>query len=99
MPEDRLTDPKEAKTFNSVINGLRSTYSRDKMEEISTSFCFICLLHLANERGLKIEVGGDTIIPDDDEGAEDEDAAEERRRVGDIWSLNVYRDPTATASA
>ena len=25
------------------------------MEEISTSFCFICLLHLANEQGLKIE--------------------------------------------
>lgn len=25
------------------------------MEEISTSFCFICLLHLANERGLQIK--------------------------------------------
>ncbi len=25
------------------------------MSEISTSFCFICLLHLANEEGLKIE--------------------------------------------
>jgi condensin complex subunit 2 len=25
------------------------------MSEISTSFCFICLLHLANEQGLKIE--------------------------------------------
>lgn len=24
------------------------------MEEISTSFCFICLLHLANEQGLRI---------------------------------------------
>lgn len=29
------------------------------MEEISTSFCFICLLHLANERGLKIEAEDD----------------------------------------
>ena len=66
------------------------------MEEISTSFCFICLLHLANERGLKIEVGEDSIIPDE---AEDEDKTEERRRVGDIWSLKVYRDPTAIASA
>ena len=25
------------------------------MSEISTSFCFICLLHLANEEGLSIE--------------------------------------------
>lgn len=38
------------------------------------------------------------IIPDDDEEM-NEEQAEERRRVGDIWSLNVYRDPTATASA
>lgn len=27
------------------------------MEEISTSFCFICLLHLANEEGLRIQSG------------------------------------------
>lgn len=25
------------------------------MSDISTSFCFICLLHLANEKGLVIE--------------------------------------------
>lgn len=25
------------------------------MADISTSFCFICLLHLANEKGLVIE--------------------------------------------
>lgn len=25
------------------------------MDDISTSFCFICLLHLANEKGLVIE--------------------------------------------
>ena len=25
------------------------------MDDISTSFCFICLLHLANEKGLTIE--------------------------------------------
>lgn len=25
------------------------------MSEISTSFCFICLLHLANEEGLELE--------------------------------------------
>ena len=49
------------------------------MEEISTSFCFICLLHLANERGLKIEVG---------EGDVPEGEVEERK-VGDLWGLKV----------
>ncbi|WVQ97904.1 hypothetical protein IAU59_005021 [Kwoniella sp. CBS 9459] len=49
-------EPTEAvKTFDSIITSLRSTYPNEKMSEISTSFCFICLLHLANEEGLKIE--------------------------------------------
>ena len=96
-PEELPTNPEQPSTFDSVIQGLRSTYSKDKMEEISTSFCFICLLHLANERGLKIEVGQDNTMPDDD--VEDGEKMEERRRVGDIWSLKVYRDPTAIASA
>lgn len=69
------------------------------MDEISTSFCFICLLHLANERGLKIDVSEDRIIPDDDEDEGSEADKLEERKVGDIWSLNVYRDPTASASA
>jgi condensin complex subunit 2 len=51
------------------------------MDEISTSFCFICLLHLANERGLKLEGGSeDTIIPDD---------VDADRKVGNIWDLRV----------
>ena len=48
------------------------------MEEISTSFCFICLLHLANEQGLKIETSP-CEMNDNDIG----------RRVGDIWGLKV----------
>lgn len=43
------------RTFDTVIQDLRTTYPTDKMSEISTSFCFICLLHLANEEGLQIE--------------------------------------------
>ncbi|WVQ75709.1 hypothetical protein IAR50_005339 [Cryptococcus sp. DSM 104548] len=42
-------------TFNNIITSLRTTYPAQKMSDISTSFCFICLLHLANEEGLKIE--------------------------------------------
>ncbi|WOO79743.1 Condensin complex subunit 2 [Vanrija pseudolonga] len=48
--------PKEpVQTFDKVIQTLRGSYPREKMSEISTSFCFICLLHLANEEGLRIE--------------------------------------------
>ncbi|KAF9526118.1 condensin complex subunit 2/barren [Crepidotus variabilis] len=109
-PEDEQpTDPSEARQFSQVITGLQKSYPRDKMEEISTSFCFICLLHLANEQGLKLE---STVkkIEDDDEGMiddmEDEETVEEvkpvkgdKKIVGDIWDINIYRDPTATKSA
>jgi condensin complex subunit 2 len=36
------------------MKGLKSVYPKQAMEDISTSFCFICLLHLANEKGLNI---------------------------------------------
>lgn len=52
-PEPSNEEP--VKTFSSIIQSLRSTYPLQKMSEISTSFCFICLLHLANEEGLRIE--------------------------------------------
>ena len=105
-----LTDPSEARVFDSVVSNLRKTYPKDKMQDISTSFCFICLLHLANERGLKVEVG-------DSPGAEDEGQPEEGdNKVGDLWGLRVslfcsvavlelivstqvYRDPNAVPSA
>lgn len=79
-----LTDPTEPRAFDSVVSSLRKTYPKDKMQDISTSFCFICLLHLANERGLRVEVG-------DSPGAEDEDQPEEGdNKVGDLWGLKVY---------
>jgi condensin complex subunit 2 len=36
------------------MNDLQRVYSKPVMDDISTSFCFICLLHLANEKGLVI---------------------------------------------
>ena len=81
--EKVLTDPSEQRVFDSVVSNLRKTYPKDKMQDISTSFCFICLLHLANERGLKIEVG-------ESPGAEDEEKPEEGdNMVGDLWGLKV----------
>ncbi|KAK3940075.1 condensin complex subunit 2/barren [Diplogelasinospora grovesii] len=41
--------------FTEVMNGLQRVYPKPVMDDISTSYCFICLLHLANEKGLVIE--------------------------------------------
>jgi len=38
-----------------MMNNLQHVYPRQQMQDISTSFGFICLLHLANEKGLVIE--------------------------------------------
>ncbi len=40
--------------FTDVMNGLQTVYPKRVMDDISTSYCFICLLHLANEKGLVI---------------------------------------------
>jgi condensin complex subunit 2 len=78
-----LTDPSEHRVFDSVVSNLRKTFPKDKMQDISTSFCFIRLLHLANERGLKIEAG-------ECPGAESEEIpGEGDNRIGDLWGLKV----------
>ncbi|EIW79209.1 barren [Coniophora puteana RWD-64-598 SS2] len=95
--DPEATDPTEARTFDNVISSLQQSYPKDKMEEISTSFCFICLLHLANEQGLKIRTNEP--IPDDEEEEEEDESHEDRKNIGDIWGLQIYRDPNATRSA
>jgi condensin complex subunit 2 len=57
------------------------------MEEISTSFCFICLLHLANEQGLKLESSVDN-IPTGQE-ADESDSFPVGKGVGNIWDVKV----------
>ncbi|KAI1804106.1 barren [Daldinia bambusicola] len=55
-PERRaVKDEGETLKFTEVMNDLQTVYPRTVMDDISTSFCFICLLHLANEKGLVIE--------------------------------------------
>ncbi|KAL1717234.1 condensin complex subunit 2/barren [Schizophyllum commune] len=80
----------EGREFGSVIQGLQSKYQPEKLDDISTSFCFICLLHLANEQGLKLE-------PPPAPGAEEE--AQAPKKVGNLWDIKVYRDPTATKAS
>ena len=41
--------------FTDMIANLRGVYPEQQMKDISTSYCFICLLHLANEKGLVLE--------------------------------------------
>jgi len=41
--------------FTDVMNNLQHVYPKQQMSDISTSYGFICLLHLANEKGLVIE--------------------------------------------
>ena len=41
--------------FTSLIRDLTTVYPEQQMRDISTSYCFICLLHLANEKGLVLE--------------------------------------------
>ncbi|KAI9327095.1 condensin complex subunit 2/barren [Obelidium mucronatum] len=46
-------------TFKNVVHGLSNRYSSDKMSDISVAFCFICLLHLANEKNLSVVNNGE----------------------------------------
>ncbi|WFD33430.1 hypothetical protein MCUN1_000243 [Malassezia cuniculi] len=74
-----LQDEVHERQFGDVISGLSSSYTPAKFDEISTSFCFICLLHLANEEGLEISVPGES--------------ATEDAPVGQIDALRVVRPP------
>ncbi|KAF9033685.1 condensin complex subunit 2/barren, partial [Rhodocollybia butyracea] len=81
--------PTEARQFTSVISNLQRSYPRDKMEEISTSFCFICLLHLANEQGLKLENNATSLLAGNSVDT----------KIGNIWDLKVYYDPEVSQTA
>lgn len=86
------TDPEDARQFRQVISGLQKSYPRDKMEEISTSFCFICLLHLANEQGLKLESAAESNVFVEKglvEDEVDEEIISSERMIGNIWDIKV----------
>lgn len=53
----------DEREFGEVISGLAGSYPPARFSEISTSFCFICLLHLANEEGLEVRVPGGADAP------------------------------------
>ena len=45
---------KEQQNFSTIIRDVTKMYPEKKAKDISVPFCFICLLHLANERNLTI---------------------------------------------
>ncbi|GAA5982564.1 hypothetical protein JCM10908_006700 [Rhodotorula pacifica] len=87
LPEaEESSAPKQkAEALVPVVSGLRKMYPKDKMEEISTSFMFICLLHLANEKGLRLQT------PRLEHG-DDEHEAEMHKIVGGLESLRVLKE-------
>lgn len=54
----------QPRSFAQVIQDLsRSNISRETLQDVSVSYCFICLLHLANEHNLHLESpSGDLLI-------------------------------------
>jgi len=44
-------------TFQQSISKLQGVVPPSTLENISVSYCFICLLHLANEKGLRLQPG------------------------------------------
>ena len=52
--------------FTDILQELRKMYTVKAMKDISVPFCFICLLHLANERNLSISRPSNTSDPEYD---------------------------------
>lgn len=42
------------KKFGDLVESIGKMYSNEEKKDLSTSFCFICLLHLANEHSLTV---------------------------------------------
>ncbi|BFZ53418.1 hypothetical protein PYCC9005_000441 [Savitreella phatthalungensis] len=89
----------EERKFTEVVHALKDVYPANKLGEISTSFCFICLLHLANEEGLEItqadDASGDLSVGRTRDGEDDGMEAITRG----MHDLVVRRDPHMMTSA
>lgn len=61
--KDNTTCTNNSYTFSSLMNNLSKTYPSEALADVSVPYCFICLLHLANEKNLEIQnVDKDLII-------------------------------------
>lgn len=53
--------PKNSSLFSDVLESLPSTLPNEVMKNVNVPFAFICLLHLANEKGLEISQEKDNL--------------------------------------
>ncbi|KAJ1939682.1 hypothetical protein FBU59_004041, partial [Linderina macrospora] len=60
--DDETIELEGDQKFSDVVSSLKTVYPPEKLNDLSVSYCFICLLHLANERNLRIE--GDSTLSD-----------------------------------
>ena len=51
-PADKIEGPV---SFQKVVTGLSERLPEDRRTDVSFAYCFICLLHLANDNNLAIE--------------------------------------------
>lgn len=56
-PGIHQSEPASEMKFTEILSDLKHVYPEQQMRDISTSYGFICLLHLANEKGLVLEGG------------------------------------------
>ena len=49
-------------TFSNLINNLSKSYPSEALADVSVPYCFICLLHLANEKNLEIKSEGNDLV-------------------------------------
>ncbi|KAK6200995.1 condensin complex subunit 2/barren [Scheffersomyces amazonensis] len=54
VAETETEPPQNTKHFGELVNSVAYLYGPEQRKDLSTSFYFICLLHLANEHGLTI---------------------------------------------
>lgn len=55
--------PDAVPSFSQLLGGLDQTsYPKEGLKDVSVSYCFICLLHLANEHGLTIQPNGTDLV-------------------------------------
>lgn len=57
LPSNNTDNSSDPLKFTQILTDLKSVYPEPQMKDISTSYGFICLLHLANEKGLVLEGG------------------------------------------
>ena len=53
------------KNFTSILQSLPKSLPKNQLEDLSVPLCFICLLELANKKGLQIEAKGKELVIND----------------------------------